>query len=43
MTYSEFLDILSEKNIEFVYDGFEPMHTSDTKEDNSKIHVAFFR
>ena len=33
---------LSEKNIEFIYDGHEPMHTSDTKEED-KIDECFFR
>jgi|TARA_B100001939_G_scaffold144115_2_gene124786 hypothetical protein len=42
MTYSEFLNMLSEKNIEFIYDGHEPMHTSDTKEED-KIDECFFR
>ena len=42
MTYSEFLNMLSDKNIEFVYDGHEPMHTSDTKEED-KIDECFFR
>jgi hypothetical protein len=42
MTYSEFLNMLSEKNVVFVYDGHEPMHTSDTKEED-KIDECFFR
>ena len=51
MTYSEFLNMLSEKNVEFVYDGFEPMYSFDTvkKKDTSNpkeenmIDECFFR